>query len=59
MKHQKTHADSEYLSEWNAATAEPNQVKMKRKTVVIKLQPKPNAPRHAALRPARARLQPN
>jgi len=58
MKDPKTHSDSEHLSEWNAATADPNGAKLKRKTVYIKLHPKPNAPRHSAAKPASARLQP-
>jgi hypothetical protein len=58
MKDQKTQLDSEHLSEWNAATADPNSTKPKRKTVYIKLHPKPNAPRYSVLKPARAGLQP-
>jgi len=54
MKDQKTHPDLELMSEWNAATANPNGANAKRKTVHIKLHPKPNAPRHSAPRPAHA-----
>jgi len=57
MKDQKTHPDSEYMSDWNAATADPNGAKPKRKTIYIKLHPKPNAPRHSAARPVRPQLQ--
>ena len=57
MKDQKTHPDSEYMSEWNAATADPSGAKLKRKTVFIRLQPKPNAPRHAGLKSRGLRLR--
>jgi hypothetical protein len=58
MKNQRTHPDSEHLSEWNAATADPNDGKLKRKTVYIKLHPKPNAPRYSALKRPYGKLQP-
>jgi hypothetical protein len=58
MKAQKTHPDLEYLSEWNAATAEPNGAKPKRKTVYIKIHPKPNAPRYSAPKPRHASIHP-
>jgi len=58
MKHHTLQPDSELMSEWNAATADPNGTKLKRKTVYIKLHPKPNAPRYSTARPARATVQP-
>jgi len=56
MKHHQIQPDSEYMSEWNAATADPNGAKTKRKTIYIKLHPKPNAPRHGGLKTGRPRL---
>jgi hypothetical protein len=47
MKNQKAHSDSEYMEDWNSGTAVPNGAKPRRKTIFIKLHPKPNAPRHS------------
>jgi hypothetical protein len=42
----------------NGVSAHINGTKEKPKTVYIKLHPKPNAPRHSAIKPAHSRLQP-
>ena len=57
MKHHEIQPDSEYMSEWNAATADPNGAKAKRKTIYIKLHPKPNTPRQTGLRPMHTKQQ--
>jgi hypothetical protein len=47
-----------YLQSFNGENRHPNGVKEKRKTVYIKLHPKPNAPRHSAIKLSHAPLQP-
>jgi hypothetical protein len=43
----------------NGENPRPNGGKEKRKTVYIKLHPKPNAPRYSTSKPARGLLQPH
>jgi hypothetical protein len=58
MKDQMAYPQPEYMAEWNAGTADPNGAKSKRKTIFIKLHPKPYAPRNNGPKPRRSRLHP-